>query len=463
MIDVRAAIGAAPLGSMHYRLASLIGLVVLFDGYDTLNPSYVIHYVAGPWNLTGSQSGFIVSSGLIGFLIGAIAQGPLADRLGRRAVLIGALWIAAAFTLATALFATNFATFCSLRFLTGLGLGALLPAGITYINEIAPNRIRNSFSVWGWLLGWVLGGIAAAAAGIILTPHFGWQALYFLGSSSFLIAIACQIFLPESPAYSALRGDSGAVSAFLMRFDPAHAKKYENARFVLPEDSSNVGSFGLLMSPRYRRTTISVWLASFCCLFAMFGLTGWLPTVLLNRGDGFVASFGSGALLLVMSLVGGLGTGAIADRTHRDRTLMVVSLIAGACSIFALTFVQRSCRAYRPIYSSWPAPDCSSSVRRSCSTTLRQRLTKPRCAAPPSARCSESRDSAQSPDQSSAACCSSDSSEPTASSAPSPWHRSPVRSLSFSPGPPYDQYRMRRRRRRLRISSTFFNPPTGGH
>src|ERR1700735_194672 len=92
MIDVRAEIASAPIGGSHRFLPSLIGLVFFFDGYDTFNPAYVIHYVAKPWHLAPSQAGLLVSSGLIGFMFGSLLQGKFSDRYGRRATLLAALW-----------------------------------------------------------------------------------------------------------------------------------------------------------------------------------------------------------------------------------------------------------------------------------------------------------------------------------------------------------------------------------
>ena len=84
VIDVRVEIANAPVGPYHLFLATVIGMVVFFDGYDTFNPAYVIHYVMKPWRLVPSQAGLVVSSGLIGFMIGALLQGKLSDRHGRR-------------------------------------------------------------------------------------------------------------------------------------------------------------------------------------------------------------------------------------------------------------------------------------------------------------------------------------------------------------------------------------------
>ncbi len=152
-IDVHEELAEAQVGPLHRTLGALVALMTLFDGYDTFNPAYVIHYVAGPWGLSPGQSGFLVSSGLIGFLIGAAGHGLVADRLGRRGTLLAGLWVVNVFTVLTPLLGDGFASFCLLRVATGVGLGTLLPLAATYINELAPRRVSNAFSLWGVALG----------------------------------------------------------------------------------------------------------------------------------------------------------------------------------------------------------------------------------------------------------------------------------------------------------------------
>ena len=223
-IDVREEIASAPLGRYHVLIAALIGLAVFFDGYDTFNAAYVIHYVMKPWHLAPSQAGFLVSSGLIGFMIGSLAQGKFSDRYGRRATLIGALWIATIFSFLTAALANSFVMFCGLRLLTGLGLGALLPVGVTYMNEYSPRRFRNSFSLWGWALGFGAGGVVASLIGIYLTPTLGWQALYYVASLSVLLVVICHLALPESLQYMAMRGQTRDIAGVLGRVNPAKCR-----------------------------------------------------------------------------------------------------------------------------------------------------------------------------------------------------------------------------------------------
>ena len=74
----------------------------------------------------------------------------------------------------------------------------LLPLGTTYINELAPQRISNSFSLWGVSFGWSLGGVFAGLVGVFLTPTHGWQILYFAGTMSIPLTLVVHAMLPES-------------------------------------------------------------------------------------------------------------------------------------------------------------------------------------------------------------------------------------------------------------------------
>lgn len=339
-IDIREEIAEAPLSWFHFRLAGLIALVVFFDGYNTSNASYVIHYVMGPWHLTPSEAGFLVSSGLIGFMVGAVVQGKASDRFGRRVTLIGSLWIVSVFSLLTALLARSFAPFCILRFLTGLGLGTLLPLGITYMNEFAPRRQLNSFSTWGWLLGFAGGGVAASAVGLWLTPRYGWEILNYAGSLAIVPTIACRFLLPESIKFSALQGDRAAVSEMLSRLIPGNSTLYRSTgvTFLLPESNENPGAIGLLVSRQWLRNSLLIWSCAFFILFAIYGLIGWVPSAMLARGESFSTSFTYGALVQGAGFVGTLTCGVLADRRLGCRRSMMIWWTAGAVLASALAF-----------------------------------------------------------------------------------------------------------------------------
>jgi AAHS family 4-hydroxybenzoate transporter-like MFS transporter len=313
-IDVHAELSEARIGGLHRALGVLVTLITVFDGYDTFNPAYVIHYVAGPWGLTPGQAGLLISSGLLGFLIGAAGQGLAADRLGRRGAMIAGLWVVNLFTVLTPLLGQTFPMFCAMRILTGIGLGTLLPLATTFINELAPRRVSNTFSLWGVTLGWSLGGTLAGLIGVFLTPGYGWEVLYWVGALSIPLTFAVQAMLPESPRFLAAAGRKDELLALLTRLRPDRAAAYRGATLALPPPRTLRNPLAALLTRRYRRASLTIWLTAFISLFCIFGLTGWIPTVMMKRGETFAASFGFGALMQIMSFVGGLTLAMIADR-----------------------------------------------------------------------------------------------------------------------------------------------------
>ena len=336
IIDVNKELAEARLSPLHIQLGAVMALLTFFDGYDTFNPAYVIHFVMGPWGLAPAQAGLLVSSGLVGFLIGAAVHGLVADRYGRRLTLLGGLWITSAFTFATPIFGNSFVSFVLVRMLTGIGLGVLLPLATTYINELAPRRLANTFSLWGVALGWAAGGTFAGIVGVFFTPTFGWQVLYWIGSLSLPITILLHFILPESVKFLAARGRVDEIKALLSRLRPERGVGYIDAKLEVHPVSTREVSIAALLAPAYRRKTLTIWTAAFLSLFCIFGLTGWIPTVMMQRGETFAASFGFGALMQVMSFVGGLTCGHLADRRGASRGVLSAWWAIGGLAVLAL-------------------------------------------------------------------------------------------------------------------------------
>jgi MFS family permease len=338
-IDVHEELAEAKPGAFHLRLGAMMGLLTLFDGYDTFNPAYVIHYVAGPWGLKAGQAGLLISSGLVGFLLGAAIHGVAADRFGRRGTLLAGLWVTSIFTLLTALFANSFATFCTLRLLTGLGLGVLLPLATTYINELAPRRVANTFALWGVALGWAAGGTLAGVVGVFATPSWGWQSLYWIGSLSFLLLPFMHLTLPESPKFLVMEGRVAEIRQMLAKLRPERAQIYASAAIAADTNRASGNLILELLQPRYRRTTLAIWATAFLSLFCIFGLSGWIPTVMIARGETFAASFGFGALMQIMSFVGAIALGHLVDRFGHHRGLLGLWWGLGGCAVLTLAFM----------------------------------------------------------------------------------------------------------------------------
>jgi AAHS family 4-hydroxybenzoate transporter-like MFS transporter len=292
------------------------------------------------WALQPSQAGLLVSSGLIGFMIGSLVCGPIADRIGRKPTLVGALAFAAIFNYATAQWADSYDRFLVLRVLTGVGLGMILPLCMTLLNEMAPRRTANVLI--GWVMaGWSLGGVLAAAGGLVLATRYGWPTLFLAGAIAAPFGAALTLAMPESPRFLALRQRQHDVRATMSRLAPARRAEYASTDFTIHEDTTRRGSIVRLLAPNVRASTGIVWLCSGFSLFSIYGLSSWTPQIMLQRGETFGTSFTFGALLQFMAILGGLGCGWLADRRGRQRTLWL-SWLLGAAAVAGLALVNSS-------------------------------------------------------------------------------------------------------------------------
>jgi MFS transporter, AAHS family, 4-hydroxybenzoate transporter len=336
-LDIRGELEKAPLGPRHWTLVAVLGLVTLFDGYDTFSPSYVIPYAIKQWGLPPSQAGLLVSSGLVGFMIGSLSVGLIADRIGRKPTLLAGLLIAGLVDLVTAGQARAFAPFIALRLLTGLGLGMLLPLSVTFINEFVPRRFINIL-VGCVMIGWSGGGILAALMGLWLAPAHGWPALFWVDGAALPLVVLCAFVLRESPRFLAVKGDQAALRKVMAWLAPERAALYADATFTTPEDSRHKASVSRLLEPQVRVATLTVWFCAACSLFTIYGLSSWLPQTMIQRGEGLGSSFAFGALLQFMAILGGVGCGWAADRLDRRRVL-AVSWVLSTVAIAGLALV----------------------------------------------------------------------------------------------------------------------------
>src|SRR5512142_1393357 len=171
-VDVAAFIDAQPVSAFQIKLLLTCATVLFLDGFDTTAIGYVAPALAKELNLSRAALGPVFSAGLFGLMIGALLLGPLADRIGRRKIIIFSTLAFGIGTLVTAL-VNDVGTLFVVRLLTGLGLGGAMPNTIALTSEFSPHRRRATLVMImfaGFSIGAALGGLLAAA----LMPPFGW-------------------------------------------------------------------------------------------------------------------------------------------------------------------------------------------------------------------------------------------------------------------------------------------------
>ncbi|VFS61746.1 4-hydroxybenzoate transporter PcaK [Kluyvera cryocrescens] len=302
-------------------------VTVAMDGFDTAIIGFIASDLVQEWGVQKSDLGPVMSAALVGLAFGALTAGPMADRIGRKKVLVLSILVFGGFSLITA-FATSLTQLTILRFLTGLGLGAAMPNAATLMSEYAPER-RRALLVNLMFVGFPIGSSMGGFISAWMIPHYGWQSVLILGGVMPLaLAVALIFLLPESARYLAVKNKSQQqISGILRRIAPLP----ENTQFVLQEAGQvkDQSALGVIFSPRYLVGTIMLCLTYFMGLLIFYLLTSWLP--LLIRETGATLSQAS-VITALFPLGGGIGVlvlGALMDKINPNKVVAVGYLLTG--------------------------------------------------------------------------------------------------------------------------------------
>ena len=313
----------------------LIGLALLFDGLDYMIVPFTMPQIGKAWALTPVQTGSLASWSLLGLGIGAIFAGMISDRIGRKSALGLSCLVYSLFTMPI-YFVPNYAMFAILRILAGVGLGAAIPVTITMVSEFAPTKNRGLLSagVLSFLmLGWAVAGLVA----MFVIPAFGWRACYLLGGAPALYGILMLIQPTESPYWLIAHGHEQEAIKIVQKIETSgkgKARELGIGSLLIPPPAPTVGAKAIF-SPEYLKATASFWLIYFFGAIIIYGVTGWLPSLLVAKGYGVVRSYSFATIQSVFSVVGTMGTGFMADQIGRKKN-MALGFLACAASIMLL-------------------------------------------------------------------------------------------------------------------------------
>ncbi|MGQ4273934.1 MFS transporter [Terrihabitans sp. B22-R8] len=330
------ALSSAGVGRFQKRLLGVFGIVWAADAMQVLAIGFTAPSIAKSFGLTVPGALATGTLFFLGMLIGAFVFGRVADRIGRRRVLIITVLIDAVFGLASA-FAPDFAWLLAFRFLTGVGVGGTLPVDYAMMAEFLPADRRGR-----WLVAlegfWAIGTIILAVASWLVVSsgaEEAWRILFIVTAVPALIGIVLRFWVPESPLYLLRTGRGAEAQEVLAKIASTNGRQLaagELSEPILPK-----ASIAALFAPEIRRRSVLVLLAWFLVSVSYYGVFVWLPSQLAGQGFGFVR--GNAFLILIaLAQIPGYALAAYGvEKWGRRHTLAgFLILSAAGCGLYGL-------------------------------------------------------------------------------------------------------------------------------
>jgi MFS transporter, AAHS family, 4-hydroxybenzoate transporter len=333
-VDVQEFLNRHPFSRFQWRIFAICFVIVLLDGFDTAAIGFIAPSLLREWGMSKAALAPVLSAALFGLAAGGLTAGPVADRVGRKTVLVASVMLFGAACVWSA-FSADLVQLTILRFVTGLGLGAAMPNAVTLMSEYCPDQRRATLTnamFCGFPLGAALGGFLAAW----MIPQWGWRSVLLLGGGvPVALSLVMLVQLPESVRHMVANSvPAERISAALRRI--SRSAEQATAFFMAEKAGAVVAGngIGVILSRAFVVGTLMLWLAYFMGLVIFYSLINWMPILFKDAGlDARTATLA--ASLFPLGGVGAIFLGWLMDRYNPNR---VIALCFGltALSVYAI-------------------------------------------------------------------------------------------------------------------------------
>jgi MFS transporter, AAHS family, 4-hydroxybenzoate transporter len=338
-VDPFKIIDRSRISALQVWVLAICLLTAMFDGFNTQAPAFIGAPMAKEWGIPFSTLGLVFSAALIGSVIGTASMGVLADRVGRKPLVILSLLLFGALTPLCAR-AGRPDVLIVLRFLAGIGLGGAMPNLIALASEYSPARKRTTLvtvTLWGFPMGAVLGGLAASW----MIGQFGWRSVFYLGGAApLLLAGVAFWMLPESPRFLALADDRSAKLARILASIAGEPLR-SGYRFAMPQTPPGSG-LGTMVKEGLLGGAILLSVCSFASLLLTYLLISWVPTLMVQSGVKAGDAVLGAVVLNLMGIVGSFCIARVTEGKAYAASAMSAGYIVAAAATWAISLASGS-------------------------------------------------------------------------------------------------------------------------
>ena len=324
-INITDVVNEGKFNRFHIGLLICCCIIITFDMFDLVVYSSVIPVLMKEWSISPVQAGAIGSYGFFGMMLGAIFFGVLADKFGRKSVLILSVVLFSIFTFLCA-FAPGPILFSIFRFIAGVGIGGVLPNVIALMTDYAPKHMHNMM-VSIVMCAFSVGGILAAFIGIYFIPHFGWKSVYWVAALALLLIPFMGKYFHDSPAMLLIRGRIDELRFVLSKVNDK-VSLTPDTEFVTSTEKDPGSPVAALFKNKRALGTLMIWIAFFMCLLMINGVTTWLPNLMFRAGYALGSSLSFMIVFNIGAIVGTLILGSLADKFGVKKVLVPMFIMA---------------------------------------------------------------------------------------------------------------------------------------
>ena len=335
LIKTEEIINNSKFNKFHFMILFWCTFLIVLDGYDLAVYGASLPILIEEWGLSNVEAGAMGSYGLIGVMIGAIFFGPLADRIGRKKVILICFTFFSIFTGLCGL-ADSPTSFSIYRFIGGLGLGGIMPNVIALMTDYSPKKMR-SLTVSLVLCGYSIGGMLAPALSIYLIPKFGWEIVYIVAAIPLLFVPFIWKSLPDSAIFLVSKGQTTQLRKVMNKINPdGNYTEHDQFAQIDMKKESGMPVIQLFKNKRALSTSL-FWITYFMSLLMVYGLSTWLPKLMMQAGYGLNSSLSFLIILHGGTIIGTIIIGKLADKFGSKKMLVPMYTI-GAIALLLLGF-----------------------------------------------------------------------------------------------------------------------------